>query len=132
MDAQALERIAEQVRELLGAGAQEALGDRRIARPHRLGELAQDGAGPRAVVHERAVEVEDDDRRRATCARPRRHLAAARDDAEEERARFGRGTAGDQLVRRDDMDAKREAIAEAFPRAQRVLRSRAGLVLPRS
>ena len=65
VSAQALERVAQQVLEVVRAGASRggvARSGSRVAAAD--GELAQDGEGPRAVVEQRAVEVEDDDGRR--------------------------------------------------------------------
>jgi len=68
--AEPLERVGEQVLEVVRAGPFEATGELRVDVVVARRDLAEDGDSPRTVVHQRAVEVEHDDRRRLRALGP--------------------------------------------------------------
>ncbi len=76
LDTELLHRVTEEVRELLGLGGGEPIGRRVRLGAELLRELLEDGERARTIVHERAVEVEDDHGRGLS-----RDPFAARNDA---------------------------------------------------
>jgi hypothetical protein len=84
VDAEALERLRQQVRQVLGLRRREHLGRRMGLASQLRSELLQDDRCARAVVHDGAIEVEDDDGHRLARGR-----SGALHDAREERVLLG-------------------------------------------